>query len=356
MAVTVGSSQIQAIGSYLGVGRETAWGTRVSGSDALCFLSNNLTTKKEGKLLEEIVRNRSRAYRERISISKIIDGDVGFYYRARSEACNYILQQAFGGTVSSAEVSTAVAYLHTIQMGDMTNNAPTSTSSDLQGLSIAVRKGDSSTGKNFEYVGCRVNELNFAAEIDDALMCTASFVGKDSSVGTADHESTLTFADVTPLVFTGGRISVEDSIGACTSTAYYHVQSVEFGISNNLKSEADSRRIGSDLLDVLPAGVATINLSMSLRFDTITSYNNMINATRLACEIEFTGDTLTGASSTESLKFQFPKIYVNAGADPEIGGPDEILKTDLEFHCIADSSAGYALQALLQNGTANYEI
>jgi hypothetical protein len=67
------------------------------------------------------------------------------------------------------------------------------------------------------------------------------------------------------LNFSDGRISVEaDSIGAVTTTSFWHVQSCEFGIANNLKSDSASRRIGTDTLDVLPPGIANLTFNAVL--------------------------------------------------------------------------------------------
>ena len=98
-------------------------------------------------------------------------------------------------------------------------------------------------------------------------------------------------------------------------------------------------------------------MTVSLRFDTLTAYNAMLNGTQYALELEFLGDTMSGGVIPEGLKLQFPKVYINEPGDPEIGGPDEILVSEVSLHILEDrsSSSGYAVKALLTNDIANYD-
>ena len=350
---TLGSGQIQAVGSYLGVGRETTWGTYATCTAGLDFFTFSLTKKKEGKILEEMVRNSSRTYMSRIQTSVMVDGEVGFYVRPQQEASNYLIQQAFGGTVSNATVSAGASYIHTLSIGDMVNNT-NSASTAYQGLSLNARKGSSVDGKIFEYHGVRVNELTFSAEIDEALKASCAVMAKDSTTLSNDVATGLTYSDGGPLTFCNAVVAVELTTTSLGTTNFWHVQSAEFGIVNNLKADADSRRLGSCVLDVLPPGVANYKLTLNMRFDTITAYNYLMDATKLSAQLYFEGVTLPSSTLKEYIQFNFPAIYVNSGAEPEIGGPDEILKSALEFHILCDSATGYALQATMQNGTATY--
>jgi hypothetical protein len=268
--------------------------------------------------------------------------------------CNFILQNAMGGTVTTAtatgETAGGDAFEHDFRIGSM-NQSYTS-------LSFNHRKGGSTTGKVFEYNGVRVNEITFSAEIDEALKCSASFMCKDSTQTTNDVESSLTaLADCQPLSFIDGRISVENAFASLTSTSIWHVQSAEWGIANNLKSDSESRRIGSDTVDVMPVGIANLTLNLTVRYNTQTAYDNMLNATNLACELEFQGKTLTSSSSIRrGIKFQFPAIQVSDPGDPEIGGPDEILTSEIAFHVLQDvsSAGGYALRTVVTNTATTY--
>jgi hypothetical protein len=337
--------------SYVAIGRETALGTYNTCTSALDVISSSVMTTQENKILEQI--ERSRTYSKRISLSKKVEGELEFYYSPTVDACNFILQNAFGGTVTSAtatgETTGGGAFTHTFNLGSMDQS--------YTSFSINMRKGDSSAGKVYQYHGMRVNEIGFSAELDEALKCNVAMVGIDSTQVSNDVSSVLsTNTGFAPLSFVDGRVSIETSFSSLTSTSFWHVQSVEFGWSNNLKTDASSRRLGSNLLTVMPVGMANLTLKCKIRFDTTTAYSAMLNATKLSAQLEFLGPTLSGSAIRQGIKLNYPTIYVNNAGDPSIGGPDEILTSDVEFHVLRDdtTTTGYAIQALVTNAKSSY--
>jgi hypothetical protein len=208
----------------------------------------------------------------------------------------------------------------------------------------------------FQYNGARINELSFNAEIDEALKGSASLICFDATKTSNDLASIVSVTQNQPLSFVNGRVSVETSFASLTSTSFWHVQSVEFGLTNNLKSDASSRRIGSSVLNVLPPGMGEFNLSLEMRFDTTTAYDAMLANTQLSAEVEFIGTTLTGSKYARSLKFQWPKLIVMNAPPPEVSGPDGILTTKVEFAVLRDdsSSTGYPVRAIVRNLTSSY--
>jgi hypothetical protein len=340
--------------SYVAIGRETTLGTYTTATSSLDVLSASMTTMKDNKILEQI--ERSRTYSKRISLSKKIEGDLEFYYSPTVDAANYILQNAFGGTVTSATATgetvgagASSAMVHTFNIGSMDQS--------YTSICINLRKGDSTNGKVFQYSGVRVNEVGFSAELDEALKCNVGLIGMDSTQVSNDVSSVLsTNAGYSVLSFVDGRVSVETSFASLTSTSFWHVQGVEFGWSNSLKADSDSRRIGSDLLTILPPGIASLTLKCKIRFDTTTAYSAMLNATKLSAQLEFLGPTLSGSSIRQGLKLNYPTLYINNSGDPEIGGPDEILSSEVEFHVLRDdtTTTGYAVQALVTNQKTSY--
>jgi len=308
-----------------------------------------LKTAQEGKILEQL--EKSRVYSQHMRLGKTIEGGVEAYAYCRLTATGWLLQNAFGGTVTAAtstgETVGGSAITHTFEIGsmDQTNKS----------LSANLRKGDSASAQIFEYNGLRINELSFSAELDESLKFSLALIGKDSSQTSNDVCSTLTFTSMSPLSFVNGRVSVENTFASLTSTSFWHVQTVNFGITNNLKGEAEARRIGSDTLDVLPVGIATLPLSMTIRFDTTTAYDAMLASTDLAVELEFQGDTMSGSAIREGIKVRYPLVQINSSGDPEIGGPDEILSSEVSFNVLKDisSATGYAIQLDLTNDIAS---
>jgi len=348
--MAVGDSSLISGLSYLAIGRETTTGTYSTCTAQLDFLSSSIKTTKENKILEQIERGRTMS--KRISLMKKIEGDVEFYIYPDVTSTGFMLQQAFGtGSVTSAtatgETTSGLAFTHTFSLGSQNGS--------FSSLCINMRKGEAA-GQVFEYSGMKINELTLTGELEEALKASVSFVGFDSSTTSNDISSALSSSSNLPLSFDSGRFSVETTFAALTSSSFWHVQSVEFGINNSLKADNEARRIGSDILATLPSGIASFSLNVNIRFDTTTAYDAMLAETQLAAEFEFLGDTLTTSTVRAGLKLQFPKVFISEAGDPEIGGPDEVLSSNVVFHVLRDDSSetGYAVRALLTNNIASY--
>jgi len=349
--MAVGQGAIINALSYLALGRESTFKTYDTATAGLDFMSASFKTMREDKVLEQI--ETSRTYSQSIKMMKKIEGEFEYYPTVAQTAVAYILQNGFGGTVTSAtatgETAGGLAFTHTFSIGNFDNS--------YTSLCVNHRKGGSSTAYTYQYNGIRVNELGFSAEIDDALKGTVGLSIVDSTQSANDVSAAIGHqAQDGPLSFVNGRISVSDSLGSLSSGAYWHVQSFEFGIANSIKADAGSGRIGSAVLDVLPPGIATFNFTVNMRFDTLTAYDGMLNNTRFAAEFEFTGNTIGTSVINEAIKFQMPNLKISAAGDPEVGGPDEFLTSEVTFTVLRDNSSasGYAVQALLTNAIASY--
>lgn len=348
--MTVGESALYSGESYIGFGRETTFGTYATASAGLDFISASIKTVKDSKVLEQIERKRTMA--KSFSLGKTIEGDVEAHASADITAMAYILQNAFGGTVTSAtatgETTGSTAIVHTFSEGSLDQS--------YTALSVNHRKGPSSSGRIWRYLGGRVDSLELTAELDEPLKYTASLAFKDSTQTADDVESLFTATAWEPLSFADGRLSVENSFASLTSSSFWHVQNINFSLANNLKTDAASRRIGSDVPDVIAIGVQNYELSCQIRFDTTTAYDAMIAHSEFAAEFEFQGSTLSGSTGgvRRGLKFQFQKLTVKDAGDPEISGPDETLVSTVTFNVLRDeSAAGYAVRAQLTNDMAS---
>lgn len=339
--------------SYLAVGREIARGTYSTCTAGLDFISCSLKTMKEDKILEQV--HRSRTYARHMRMGKVVEGDIEFYYEPRLDSCNFLLQQFFGGTVTSATATGETvgagansAMTHTFLMGNMDQSYPS--------LCLNHRKGPQTSGKIWEYNGVHVDEMIFSAELNDALRVKATVVAFDSTQTSNDVESASAIPTSTALSFVNGRFSVDGSFSSLTSGTFWHIQKIEFGHSNALKRDDDSRRIGSDTLQVCPPGMAKFTLKATVRFDTTTAYDAMIANTEFAAEVEFKGPTLPSSAIQQGIKFQWPKVTISDAGDPEVGGPDEMLTAEITFNVLRDdsSSTGYAVRALVTNQKTSY--
>jgi hypothetical protein len=343
--MAVGDSALLAGLSYFNVGRETGLGTYNTCAAGLDFLSTSMKTQKDSRILEQI--EHSRTYSKRLHLSKSIGGDVEWYFRPEETADSFILQNAFGGTVTTAtlagETTGGGALTHVFSTGNMDQSWPS--------MCINLRKGPSTGGKVFEYSGVRVNQLTVSGAVDEPLMMGASFVCMDATQTTNNLNSILTTTANPILSFVNGRLSVETTFASLTSTSFWHVQSFEFSLNNNLKEGTESRRIGSDILAVLPPGMQTYELQAVIRFDTTTAFDAMVAGTEYGLEIEFEdANTISGSIGKAGFLLEFQKVQIKEAGDPEITGPDGILQSTVVFDVLRDESAsGYAVQATVTN-------
>ena len=350
--MAVGQSSLQSYNSYVAIGRETVFGTYNTATAALPFLASGIVVTQEHKMLEQV--ETARTYSNGIRMAKVVEGDIEVYAYAESLAFNYLLQHALGGTVTSAtatgETAGGAAFTHTYLLGNL-DSVLTYTS-----LCINTRKGDSAAAMCFQYSGVRVNTFGLNAALDDALRCTFGVICKDGTKGSNDVSSVLSTSAHEPLNFVNGRVSVESTFASLTTSSYWHVQGVEFSLENNLKADAESRRIGTDTLDILPAGIANFTLNLTLRFDTVTAYDAMLANSEFACELDFLGTTLATSAIRRGVKLQMPRIRISNAGDPQIGGPDEVLTSQVVCHVLRDigSAGGFALKALVTNATSSY--
>jgi hypothetical protein len=339
-----GDSGLLGAFSYFGLGRETTVGTYNTCPSSLDFLSTSLKTQKDSKILEQI--ERSRTYSKRLQLGKTVGGDVGFYLAPLETAQSYIFQNAFGGTATvstaTSETTNGLGFQTVFSTGNMDQSA--------QSLCLNVRKGPVTSGRIWEYSGIRVDTLGISAQLDEPVMVNVGFVGMDSSQTTNDLESVYTATANECLSFVNARISVEGTFASLTSTSFWHVQSFDFSLSNNLKSGNESRRIGSDTLNILPPGIQSYELSCQMLFNTTTAYDAMIAGTEYGLELEMLGSTMATSTIRQGLLLEFQKVAIKDAGDPEISGPDGLLTANVTFDVLRDESAsGYACQATLTN-------
>lgn len=330
--------------SYVGIGKEVGYGDGGTATAGIDFLSSSLKAVKSVKVLEEIQSKRTNSHA--ISLGKVVAGDIEGYYSPRSLGFNILLQNAFGGApvttvTATGDTAGAATFQHQFDIGNFVDT--------YSSLCINERKGDSVNGKVFEYSGIRVNELTLKASLDEALMLSAALIAKDVTVTANDISAALSGTCNSPLSFVGGRFSVESSLAGLTSTSFWEVQDFTMKLSNNLNSDASSRRIGSDTLQVLPAGLAQVDLKATVRFDTTTAYDAMMAGTQLSCEFMFEGSTLPGSTLKESIRIVMPVVMISDAGDPEISGPNDPLQSQISFTVLRDcsSAGGYMLRGFV---------
>ena len=349
----VGASGYLSGLSYVAVGRETTFATYNTCTAGLQCTSANVSAIQEFKVLDQIDRYRDNS--RGVRLMKKVKGDLEFHFAPQLDACTFILQNAFGGTITSATATgetvgagASSGMTHTFNLGNMDQSYPS--------ICVNIRKGDTTTGRVFMYNGVRVNDIQFSAEIDSPLKCSVNLGIIDATQQTNDVSAAIGVTSTALLNFTDGRISVETTFASLTSTSFWHVISCQFGWTNNLKQDNDAGRIGSAILTQLPVGMREHTLKCKIRFDTTTAFDAMMANTKLSAQLQFQGPTLTSSAIRQGVRFDYPVVYIKDAGDPQIGGPDEVLTSDVEFAVLRDdtSSTGYAVQGIVTNSKSSF--
>lgn len=319
--MAIGGDSQQGIHSYLAVFREATWGTNpnsgATGATAIPFLTCNFKTEIKSEKLDTV--GISQGFMKRVQLDKSVAGTMEMHLHPEESVL--LMGVALGGGIISSSLTGA--FTHSISAGNVVDTSPTA-------VSFNFRKGASHV---FGYVGGRVNSMKISAKSGEVAKVSFDMVFKDSTIGATDIGTSLSFSSVLPFTFVNGTFRYSSSeAAAATTTSEEIITGFELTVNRNLKSDSDSRGLGSNTLRVLPATRRDVQLKVNQRFDTTTTYNRFIQATAGAVELKFTGATITADKNYE-MTIRLPNVYNNTG-DTEVGGSGEILMTEITYDCL----------------------
>lgn len=317
--MAVGGSSYEAVRSYVAIGKEATFGTYASVSTAVEAISCNIMTEIESQKLDQIGANRG--FSHRVTLGKNVGGTLEQYLHPQESIL--LIANALGGPIVSSALSSCSQ--HSISAGNF------DTTTAINSLSFNVRKGQTQT---FRYTGGKVNSLKLSGAIGEPIQLSADLIFKDSTLQSDDILSTLSFSSVTPYTFVSGVFKYGASEG---SVANEPIQSFELTINNNIVSSEDARSLGTLTVDVLPATRREIQLKVTNRWDTTTTYNRFLSATMGAVELFFGGQAIGTNEHNYDMTIRLPKVY-NASGDTEITGGEDILKTEINYDVILDGN------------------
>lgn len=336
--MAVGDSGKLGYNSFVGIGKETTWGTKSTATTFLEFNSESLNKTRDGEKLATINTGRNPIHH--ILKNEDVSGSLEAFLNPSSDAVVLLLANAMGGSVTSTGDSDT-GYIHDIVQGNLENT--------LTSLTLTKRVGDTHL---FDYIGMRVNTLSIKGEVGSPLMITAELVGK---YGTTTTDSlTVALTENAPLLWDGVTYQVADSVGSFPGTEE-KITGFEFTINNQLISDDSVYSLGGTQRDLLPAGMLDVNLKISQRFDTSTAYSRAFDHTAMAAQIVMTSTQTIGAgagSTTNSMYIQIPKGYYTTQT-PQVGGP-EIVMQEYDIQAIAPSNGAASVLMHVVNGTASY--
>ena len=310
---------------YLGIAKETVYGTPVTPTKFIDIVKESLGAEQE-ILLDETVRGRDY-YKQSPGAVKIGGGfDL---FAAPENGIGQLLYYCLGA-VNSAQQGGTTAYLHTITPAD---DPP----------SFTLEKGlDAITG--LQYPGCKIASLTLKTAKKAKLTANVKIIGKTEKVVSLNTPSWSNLPDFT---FTQGTYKIN-------TVACGDIIGIEAKITNAL--QGDEYRPGSRVIGKLPVGVRAVEGSFDLEFankDQLERFYGVAAATEpqdtltgVALDLKWESAVIEGAYKYY-LQLEIPEIYYKtAGAPLETR---KLIVQGVEFNAIYNIAATYAIRAKLQN-------
>jgi len=308
---------------WVGVGRETTWGTRVA------------PTVFERPIEESMKLNQSKMplaslgtvgqYRN-VSSRRFVDGGFKFY-SGFNGMLGVLLNDAIGDA-SSAQVDASSAYDHTI----------TPDSALPVGLSVQVSRDAGNISTAYDYEGCQIESLTLRQSNEAPLEVEVAFQGEEE---TKQSEASESFATLYQADYSMLTVNV--------NSVAQNIKEFELTISNSLAT--DRGNLGSRLRPGLGRGSGNreITGSMLIEFDDVTEYDLFRDLT----EIPIVATWAAPANSIESgyaynLAITMSQCYLEG--PPDIGMKDNgPLMLPVDFRAFATTADNDEISVVLRN-------
>ena len=323
------SSLASGLGSSVGFGVESTYGTAVAPTNHVAANSVGLTLDVEQIQSEGIVSGRSVMQSGRRVVNKKgVSGDIAFDAEANGMAL--LLRHMMGDERAFATTKTnptGSVYSYAYRLGSL----PTSSSLTFQ-TGIADRGG---TVRTMNALGCVIPEWSISNEIDGTLATSLTIAGRDY-VPSASDRTSVSYATGTELfTFAGGAATVE--------AIATEIRSVEINVAHGLNLER--YQIASSTLPSQPTQAAMREITGSIElewgagpgtFATSDLFTKYRAGTVIAVVATWTGATALSGTYYPSISFSLPKCVITS-ASPTIDGPDMVMQT-VEFMALEDNA------------------
>lgn len=311
------------INSYIGVGKETTWGTPVARTRFAELVSEGLRLSRE-RVVADSFRGLSK--RRVFDGKRMVEGE--FQIELMYEQQGLLWQHLFNTVSPTTGPTQTTVYTHTY--------APALAL--MAGLSVEVERDVQA----FLYEGCKVGRCTIVAEPDKIVKATWGIVGEDESQVSA---TSPTYPPEKPILHTQLVAKIDD--------VALDLVSFECIIDNNLFS--DRRKLGASLIkEPTRAGMWEVSFSLVADFEDVTVYNKYFNATDFKLNLIGTGATIAGSSppTSESWDLELPRCIAR-GNSPAVGGPGPIRLTLQGFAAYNISGSAEAVKLTMKTSESS---
>jgi hypothetical protein len=306
-------SERSGLSSQLGIGKETTWGTAVTPTTFLPYLSEGI------QYVPAYIRSPALA----AGVVSLLDGLHVQTTHAITGPINLdvvrsgmgkLFNLLHGNTVSPSTPGGATnARLQTHNIGTTTPYG--------KGATVQVSRPDvGGTVRAFTFSGCKCSSVTFTVSRSGVLTSTWNLVGKDETTATALASASYASSPGTkPFNFVQGSVEFDDTLVTDVIT--------DASITVSIPMAADRYSIGSSVVaEPITNDLVSVTATLGLEFSSLTQHTAFTAATRRKFELNFnTADFIEG-STPYSLYFVMPST-VTTDASPVVSGPDLVQQS-----------------------------
>lgn len=302
---------------FIGLGKESTWGTAVSATDYLEAMSESLNAERDRF---EIVNIRNQFGRPADQAGMVrINGDIEAHAHPTTGA--RLLKGALQNS-SKTTVSSGVLYTHTFKT--LTTGSEFSSSVPVQPYTIEVFRDVTSS---VQYAGCAIDTLAINFQPNQDVRFTASFIGKSESQLSS---TTPTFPTTPGAPFNFDTASLELG-GSATS----RIEALTVEIANNLEG-VPKLNASNEVGKIQMTDFQSVSISGTIAFEDLTEYQDFIDQNEKTLKA-----TVTKPDSF-SMTVDVPRMVYTA-FPTEIGGRER-LTVDFEAQGFYHTGSGTNIQ------------
>jgi len=320
--------------AQLGVGAEATWGTGVTPTRFLEFLSESMSMEptyldSAGIRAGQRYKRVSRVIQSRRTVS----GDIQIEYGTKG--MGLLWKHALGSAISAPTLLVTPAYEQVHTPGD------------FRGLGLTVQIGrpepQSALVKPFTYLGCKVTEWEFAVEDGSIPSLTLTLDGRDENTVTALTAASYT-AGVGIFSFANAQLKLggtaATAAGKTTITGGAAATTIVQSMTVHGTTPFAAERFGLGNAGLkgqqIENDIPTITGSFAAEFNKAELYDAFAQNTTQAVQMLLTGSALGASGSVDTLEITMPACKMKS-ASPQVGGPD-IVSMTTEFEAYYDET------------------
>lgn len=281
------------------VGAQSDWSTVVAPTIVVPFRSESIRFETN-TISPDTLTGRRTVDRMDVTGKKV---EGSFEIVCYPDSLGILAAAALGAEASAAAVDGSAVYDHVI--------TPMSavTASSLPKMTIVVDRVQAVKG----YVGCKINRMSFAAQVNDYLRATVDIRGYNE---TTDTLESLSATSRRPLQFIDGSVTVDE-------TSYDEVRSLTLNVENDLEDNLFVLNGSDKMIEIEPQDRRfTLEMEVLYNSDTeSTREDKYKTGTEIAIVATFTSSETVLTGKYYTATFTLPNCVITGDPSFHASGP-----------------------------------